>query len=266
MKIKHPFYKIEIDTSKKKYKKIKNKLQSLYSELPASKCLFCPGKCGVEADCCKTFSPPMLLVEFCSTLEIINNWDKEKQKKLLFSCLDSFVKTDIAKPCVLLEQTLCSIYNARPLGCRLFALYPDEEWEKRLNSISNELNVEKEKVPFYKQCRNVEVEGEEKIVSTKVSDDIFNKIHQLDIDLFPDKRVGNKLVMDNSATYMPFETHFLCYKFGPQLVQGLSDMKLAVRALKKRKNTGSLEYIKAEKNLKEFVETLKNTMITNNIV
>jgi hypothetical protein len=43
-------------------------------------------------------------------------------------------------------------------------------------------------------------------------------------------------------------------------------MKLAVRKFKNKKQSGNLEYIKVEKNLKEFVGSLKNTMITNGLV
>jgi len=266
MKIKLPFYKIEIDTKNKKYKSIKRRLKNLYAELPATKCLFCPNKCGVEADCCKVFSPPMLLVEFVSALEEIEKWDDQKKRDLLFQCLDSLIKTETTKPCVLLNNTLCSIYESRPLGCKLFAMYPDEEWEKRLNNISAEMGEEKENLPFYKQCKNIEVEGEEKVVPTERSDRIFQELYKLDVSLFPNKEQGELMVISNSATYMPFETHYLCYRLGSQLVQTLTDMKLASRELKKRKKYGNLEFIKGEKNLKEFISTLKNTMITNNLV
>jgi len=266
MNIRHEFYKLDIETKNSKYKKINRKLKGLYGQLPASKCLFCPGKCSVEADCCKVFSPPMLLVEFLNAIETINEWDKEKQRTLLFSCLDSFIIIESVKPCILLEKNLCSIYGARPLSCRLFSMYPDEEWEKRLNIISKDSNVNKEDLPFFKQCRNVEIDGNEKTVPTKKSDAIFKKLYKLDIELFQNKEIGTKIVLNDSSTYMPFEAHYICYKLGAHIIQVLTDMKLMIRKLKENKESGSLEYIKLEKNLKEFVGVLKNSLVLNNVL
>jgi hypothetical protein len=41
----------------------------------------------------------------------IENLSKEKKRELIFKCLDSFIKTDISKPCVLLDQNLFQIYE-----------------------------------------------------------------------------------------------------------------------------------------------------------
>jgi len=264
MKIKYEFFKVEVETKDKSFKRVNKKLNQLYDQLPVTKCLNCPGKCGVEADCCKTFSPPMLLIEFLNSINHINsNWDDEQKNNLLVKCLKSFMNIEKNKPCVLLEEVLCSIYNARPLGCRLFGMYPDKEWEKRLHSIASQIKTNTESLPFFKQCKNIEVEGDETEVDTEKSDSIFEEMHKLDIQLFKDRQFGKRMV-DQTATYMPFETHYLCYRMGANFIQQLTDMKLGLRALQKNK-MHVLEFRKKERDIKVFVDELEKVIVSDGL-
>ena len=115
----HHHFGLEVNTNSIKIKKKLKKLQKLYSKIPPTICNFCPKKKTVEADCCKHFSPPMYFVEFLDILKTIEKWEPEDRSSLLSSCWRTFLNIDIVRPCVLLDQTLCSIYEARPFSCFL---------------------------------------------------------------------------------------------------------------------------------------------------
>lgn len=269
MKINHPNYNVEIDTEKESIKDVLDKLEETYQKLPETKCLNCPMKETVEADCCKVFSPPMLLSEFTNAMTIITEWTKEDQDKLAYACFESFLNPDIAKPCVLLKGTLCSIYNSRPLSCRLFGIYSDFEYNERLEKISKELNVPKEDIPFSCQCRNLEVKtkgkGNLNFVSKQDSDKIFESLYKLDAKMFDSKEYGEYIV-NFSLTYMPFDAHYLCVRIGPDNLDILTDMKLMLRDAKKKyeankeDSTLFLEFSKKEKEVQEFLKTVKNSL------
>lgn len=265
MKTTHPYYGIKINTESKKTQKIFEDLNKHYDRLPSTKCLNCPTKCGVEADCCKVFSPPMLLVEFLQAMTKIEKWPEEQQVDLLYSCLESFLNPDRVKPCILLENVLCSIYDARPLSCRLFGIYEDSEYKERLKKFFGDQPPEN--TPFIKQCKNLEVDGKENFVSKTKSDAIFFFIHKLDISLFEDKRVGEEVVM-SSCTYMPFDAHYLCLMFGPDYLDDLTKIKLDLRKVKDNyeKDTTNKEnkslFIKKEEEVKDLLIQIKNSLGT----
>lgn len=266
MKTTHPYYGIKIDTEDESFIKIIENLQNHYKRLPGTKCLNCPTKCGVEADCCKVFSPPMLLVEFLYAMTQIEKWPEEKQVKLLYSCIESYLNPSYTKPCVLLENVLCSIYGARPLSCRLFGLYEDKEYEDRLKKIFGEHPPEN--TPFIKQCKNLDVEGEENFVPKTKSDAIFFFIHTLDIELFEDKEMGKEIVM-SSCTYMPFDAHYLCLIYGPDYLETLTDMKEELRKLQKlyeqdeTNYTARLNYKKKESQIQDFLDKVKKSIFNS---
>lgn len=266
IKITHPFYGIEINSNGKKYKKIKKQLKEIYEELPATKCLNCPTKCGVEADCCKVFSPPMFLIEFLGAMEIISEKTKEEQDELVIQCFDSYLDPSHKKKCVLLEETFCSIYEKRPFACRMFGLYSDFEYNQRLHKYQKELDIEIDQIPFSKQCRNLEVDSDLNYVPQLKSDSYFRKIHDLDVDLFNNKKEGKYYVYQNNSTYMPFDAHFLCLRIGPDYLDLLTDMKIELRKAKKdyEKDKSNLQNIlhlrKKEEEVKDFIENIKKSI------
>ena len=92
----HPEYKIEIDTDIFDLKIAIKDLNDIYKKIPDTKCLHCPGKDKVEADCCKCFSPPMLLIEFLNIL----TKEQAKSAKVVYQIYETF----FPKFCVFYEQ------------------------------------------------------------------------------------------------------------------------------------------------------------------
>jgi len=264
----HPHFGIKVDTESMKYKDLFKDLKSIYDDLPKTKCLHCPNKEKVEADCCKTFSPPMLLSEFLSISTILETLSKEEQDKLTYYCFESFLSNEIVKQCPLLENDLCKSYYKRPLSCRLFGIYSDSEYNDRLKNVCESLKLKKEDVPFYEQCKNLEVKGMHSFPK-QLSDKLFEKIHRLDIRLFDDKIVGKEIV-EMSATYMPFDAHYLCVRIGPDNLEILTSMKLELKKSKEKYNANpsidnSLEYSSLSSKVKDFLEEVKKNIFGDNL-
>ena len=259
MKFHHPDYGINIDTHSLESIKLLGKLKKIYENLPQTRCLQSPGKNGVESDCCKTFSPPMLLIEFINMLNILESKDRKELDELLYYCYESFLSPNYTKPCVLLEETLCKVYGARPFSCRMFAQYDDKEWENRLKTISKELDLDPKDVPFSKQCKGIEIKPKSKVksVTKEKSDNIFRSIHTLDIELFNDKKRGYEIVM-NSMTYLPFDAHYLCLRIGPDLLDQLASIKIKMRDLKTQGKEEELSLLK--ENVNGLLAKVKESM------
>ena len=137
MRFFHPEYEIFLKTDDLTAYKAYGDLKRLYKKIPNAVCIKCPKKKSIEADCCKTFSPPMMLVEFLNILdEIEKTLCKEKKTELIIKCIKSVLNINISKKCVLLSKNnKCICYNRRPMNCRMFGLYTKEEWSDRLKKL-----------------------------------------------------------------------------------------------------------------------------------
>lgn len=265
MKFIHPHFGIEIDTDSEKFIDRVNRLDNLYGELPPAKCMNCPGKCGVKADCCKVFSPPMNLIEFSNILKIIErDMTKEQQDELAVKCIDSFINPDYFKPCILLNENKCSVYSGRPLSCRLFGLYVKPEYERRVREIAKEI-PEYVEIPFKEQCGGLEYEPGKKEVFSGHSDRIFKDIHKIDMEMFspPFTEEDAKEIVMESCTYMVFEAHYLSVRIGPESLDLLAEMKRSLRRAKdafmadKDNISNNLAFKKKEMQVKDFTDQIK---------
>lgn len=267
MKFVHPHFGIEIDTKSEKVQNMVKRLGELYAELPGTKCLQCPGQCSVTAECCKVFSPPMNLVEFVHIMTDIGELDQEQRTNLALKCLDSFVNPDYFKACTLLEGINCSVYNQRPLACRLFGVYVEAEYRERVKNVSAKLPSYVD-IPFREQCTNLEYTDGKREIFRGHSDRIFKQIHELDMEFFDtlSESDAKDLVM-SSCTYMPFEAHYLCVVLGPDALDLLAEMKMSLRKTKdaymldKSNIPNHLAYSKKEKQVKDFLDEIKKNIV-----
>ena len=215
----------------------------------------------------------ILLIELIKMLKIIEEWPVNKINDLLYDCFVSYLEPSYVKGCTLLRDDLCSSYDARPFPCRLYGLYPDEEWDERLKNTSVELGIEAKDMEMAEQCRNLKIKGKNKciIVSRVVSDDLFRKIHHLDINLFPEKEIGREIVL-SSRTYMPFDTHFLLIKMGPDALESLTDMKIRRRGFFNQYNRGEITkdvFDREDAKVREFLLHIRsqvNSMGTGTLI
>lgn len=112
--------------------------------------------CCRQCTCCRVACPQM---KYCEATVIIDNiwkeWSKEDKKSLLVNCVKYFFSDSLIKPCLLLDDNKCRIYEDRPLNCRLYGLWPKELWDKRVERFSEAIGIPKEKLPLNTQCSNV---------------------------------------------------------------------------------------------------------------
>lgn len=259
MKSYHNGFGIDIDTGSLETIKLINDLNDLYKKIPKTKCINCPGKKGVEADCCKVFSPPMLLIEFVHILKSIERNSEEELKDLYYRCFESYLNPSHEKRCVLLnDDDQCIVYDARPFSCRMFGLYEEKEWENRLKDISIETGLDQKNVPFAKQCDGIQIKKKKvkvKNITRGMSNYIYKHIHYLDINLFPEEWIKDAaaLVM-GSYTYLSFDAQYLLMKAGQEKLESLAIMKTRSRRLKEN---DEVAFLKDKAEIKDLLDNVK---------
>ena len=102
--------------------RLSRRLDYIYSQVPMNKCRRC-------ADCCFN-SPQVHHIEWLNIYEYLRALPKLKQIQLGRSLIEYELlnMTTLKNKCPFLKFTGCMIYNRRPLQCRLFGLYPQEEY------------------------------------------------------------------------------------------------------------------------------------------
>ncbi|HUS51036.1 MAG TPA: hypothetical protein VMZ91_12785 [Candidatus Paceibacterota bacterium] len=264
----HPEYKIEIDTDIFDLKIAIKDLNDIYKKIPDTKCLHCPGKDKVEADCCKCFSPPMLLIEFLNILTKLEKEDKEFQKKFTVECMNSFLNPEYENQCLLMENVFCKYYEQRPFSCRMFGQYSDFEWRDKIKTMEEQYIVDPKKLPFYKQCKNIQNKSK-KILKKGDSDYLFKSIYNIDLNVFNMFKEKNKpslgpLFVFSSKTYLPIYTHLLLIKIGPDLLEQLAIVKLSGRKdydLYLENEITKEKYMEKKKGIEDFFQIIKKSIL-----
>lgn len=110
-------------------KKLFNKLNKVYNELPSGNCAGC-GNCCME-------SVGINLVEFINIYKYLKN-NEDLRKKCLDKVLDYYFLEFIEKkPCPFKdENNRCLIYEVRPLNCRLFGHWKKDDYNKNLLNVT----------------------------------------------------------------------------------------------------------------------------------
>jgi Fe-S-cluster containining protein len=93
-------------------------LAEIYAELPETECERC-GRCCYE-------SPGVFFIEQLALLDVIMEMPRTRREHLLDRALRelffSWIEEDGA--CIFLQGSRCTIYERRPLACRLFGIAP----------------------------------------------------------------------------------------------------------------------------------------------
>ncbi len=112
-------------------------LKILHEGMPVtSGCEKCKEVNGDEFDwCCKTQSPSMYYVEFLKIFkEMGENWTDQQKTDVLLRSVRNYLDNAINKGCVFYDNG-CTVYNSRPLSCRLYGVIPKETWDKRWETL-----------------------------------------------------------------------------------------------------------------------------------
>lgn len=175
-------------------KKAARRLDYIYNEIPANNCQRC-------AKCCFN-GPQVHFIEFLNIVRVINELPLEKKnaitKKVINYELLNLVTLD--QECPFLFEKECAIYEARPLQCRIFALYPEEAY--KANTVRSQESNQKvmqyycqthsiklpEEVLSYdvEQCgNNLDPEGKPIIINDFERMSLVNRIREVEASVIP---------------------------------------------------------------------------------
>jgi Fe-S-cluster containining protein len=112
--------------------------------------------CLRQCTCCRVACPQM---KFCEASDIIDHiwatWSREEKKRVLVTAVKYYFSDSLIKPCPMLVGSECKVYDRRPLNCRLYGLWPSDDWEKRVAGFAEATGLPREKLPLNTQCPNV---------------------------------------------------------------------------------------------------------------
>ena len=121
------------------------KIRSSSGDLSTS----CCRQCG----CCRVACPQMKYSEALQILNHIwNQWERKDIRELLVTSVRYFFSRSLIKPCPLLKNNGCGIYNDRPINCSLYGLWPKDVYQKRVENLAKKLDLKVEQIPLNTQC------------------------------------------------------------------------------------------------------------------
>lgn len=206
---------------------LKKKLQSIYNdEIDLSTTMTC--KCT----CCLTTCPSMNFSEFIQIItEAWKSWTKDDKTELICTSIEYFFKNEfekwgiqtLVKPCMLLDKStgLCKCYEDRPLSCRLFGIWPKDEYERRVSKFVkaySKYGLIKEDLPLYFQCPLVERNNKDKELTLEIINGLYKKLDLLDKNIsdFSDLQISQK------HNYRSFHDWLLLKVFGEDWLSKLT--------------------------------------------
>lgn len=190
-----------------------------------------------ECTCCKVAMPQINYSEFVNIVTTLwKNSTNDKKVELICTSIEYWFKNEfekwgiqsLIKPCMLLDKTtgLCTVYNNRPLNCRLYGLWPKEEYKRRVDRFAKayeEYGLSREDLPLNSQCDKVKRVDETVALTTEKIKELFSKIDDLD------KVVGNfsDLQVKQRENYRTFHDWLLFKIFGDKWLAILTSFMLA---------------------------------------
>lgn len=192
--------------------------------------------CCHTCECCNVAMPQINYSEFINIVTDV--WENKSNKEILeiiCKSVEYFFKYEyekwgmesLIKPCMFLgEDKMCTIYSKRPLSCRLYGLWPNEEYEKRVDKFAKayeQYGLKREDLPLNRQCPLVKRTNPDKELTKEVIDDLFNHLDNLD------KSVGNfsNLQVKQKENYRTFHDWLLLKIFGEDWLSQLTTFILA---------------------------------------
>lgn len=155
--------------------------------------------------CCKSQSPSMYYVEFLNVYQEVRKWNKENRQALLFRSIRNYLDNSISKGCIFYVDG-CLCYNQRPQICRNYGVIPQENWEKRWESLKDHLG---DKFNSRPQCNLVTSDIP---ISAKMEDKWFEHTRKCEERLgVPSDQI--KLHDEDGGSYRTFHDHLLLEMF-----------------------------------------------------
>jgi len=193
--------------------------------------------------CCLKQSPSMYYVEFLEVWDEMRTWSKQDKGYIIVRAIKNYLTDDKQKGCIFYDDK-CLVYKKRPYQCRIYGVIPEENWNKRWETLKSR---EGESFSSLPQCNLV---TSEKPISAKQDDKWFQ--HTQDTE----RKLGlSELTIrahdSENGSYHTFHDHLLLELFPPETLSVLTKVKLT----KPSKN-----------DIENFAEELYNTLREANVL
>jgi len=160
-----------------------------------------------HCECCKVAMPQM---NYCEFVQIITDawsvFSSEEKINLICKSVEYFFRNEyekwgidsLIKPCQFIdEHGKCKIYHNRPLSCYLYGLWPEDEYERRVDLFEEayaEYGLSREDLPLHTQCKMIRRADGSKEVPLEDIDKLFASLDKLDksIGTFSDLQIKEK--------------------------------------------------------------------------
>jgi len=140
--------------------------------------------CCRQCSCCRVACPQMKYSEALNIVDTIRkDWNKEDWADFLGVCVEYFFSKSLIKPCPLLDGVECRVYDERPLNCRLYGLWPEDMYTKRVEGVSKMLRLDKSEVPLNEQCQHVTRANNLPELTEEQINELFDALDSLDRDV-----------------------------------------------------------------------------------
>ena len=210
-----------IDAKKSHRKNLKDKLQAIYNSVDMSTtgCEISICNCA----CCRVAMPQMNYSEFVQlATDLWGESPKERKIAIICKSIEYFFRNEydkwgmdsLIKPCQFVdEEGKCMAYESRPLSCRAYGLWPEEEYNQRVDKFEEaykEHGLTREDLPLAKQCKMIRRADGTKELTMEELDKLFDQLDSLD------KKVGDfsNLQVRSKENYRTFHDWLLLKVFG----------------------------------------------------
>ena len=248
-------------------KNLKTALKSIYEIVNLDTKMSC------QCVCCKTSCPSLYYSEFLQIIsDIWKTWTTEEKTNLICKSIEYFFKNEfekwgiqtLVKPCMLQDDKgLCKIYSNRQINCRMFGLWPKEEYNQRVEKFAKayeKYGLKKEDLPLYFQCPSVERLDNTQELTLDVINDIYSKLDNLD------KRVGtfSSLQISQKHNYRSFHDWIMYKVFGEEWLSKLTTYLMAATKdqledqIEAMKTEITKSFANLDANVKLSLEDVKN--------
>lgn len=205
--------------------------------------------CNHRIECCTAGCPNMYYSEFLSIrLGVVDSMPKEKRLELTMACIRTYLCVSEIRPCVFLNDKMCSIYPYRHIKCRLYGMIPPKTFDRIANTVAVENKVKRETLPLSQQCPFVKLKPEwaTKFPNNYVPEECIQKmetqLREIDRkDLGMDEKRQKK-----GFGFLTYHDWHLLFEFGPTWMETLTKLKLELN------KEGKEQFLKAlEEKLKQ---------------
>ena len=203
--------------------------------------------CCRQCGCCRVACPQMKYSEAVNILTIIwSDWSREDKKNFLKTCIRYFFSRSLVKPCPMLVGNECRVYGDRPLNCRLYGLWPEDMWNRRVEGLAKKLGLEKVQIPLNQQCVFVKRKNGQPLTEELI-EGLFRSLDELDVVLLAESDATRyeewQGRIDRNWNYRAIHDWALLRFFGEEWLMNMTTIALSANSEQVEKLIETIEKV-----------------------